>query len=158
MRRRQPCILDNALHNEEACSCGDTREKDSDEWQSAVNIRSKIQGIGDARVAYKCLLVYFWRAHLVESRALDVFSAFRTQSPLVNRRGDGSSDRLDPAWQLFADKRNKWRINEREVRSAGRCSKDELVRRVQFLQRCLRAARIFNGINRRSQHDALRTH
>ncbi|KAH0953033.1 hypothetical protein HN011_001032 [Eciton burchellii] len=40
MRRRQPCILDNALHNEEACSCGDACEKDSNEWQSAVNIRS----------------------------------------------------------------------------------------------------------------------
>jgi len=137
MKRRQPtCILDNALHNEKAGSCGDAREKDSDEWQSAVNVRSKVQGIGDARVVYECLLVYFWRAHLVESRALDAFSAFRTQSPLANRRGDGSSDRLDPAWQPFADKRNKWRINEPdEVRGAGHCSKDDLVGRVQFLQK-----------------------
>ncbi|XP_020279777.1 thyrotropin-releasing hormone-degrading ectoenzyme-like isoform X2 [Pseudomyrmex gracilis] len=38
---------------------------------------------------YKCLSVYFWRSHLVE--ALDVFSAFRMQSPLVTRRSDARS-------------------------------------------------------------------
>lgn len=38
---------------------------------------------------YKWLSMYFWRSHLVE--ALDVFSAFRMQSPLVTRRGDARS-------------------------------------------------------------------